>query len=66
MTTISDIQQAILGLSDTEYAELLHWLREQDWARWDREFEEDARDGRLDWLAEEALQDMEKGDLKAL
>lgn len=33
---------------------LRQWFAERDWAAWDREVEEDAKSGRLDFLAEEA------------
>ena len=50
MTTITELQEAILGLSKTEYTELRRWLREQDWERWERELD-DVRAGKLNDLA---------------
>ena len=55
MMTITDIQEAIIGLSDADHAQLVRWLQDQDWERWEQEFEEDAAAGRLDSLASEAL-----------
>ncbi len=66
MTNVAELQQAILGLSETEYAELRRWLLDQDWERWEREFDEDVRTGKLDALAADALTAKAKGDLKAL
>lgn len=66
MTTVTQLQQAILGLSETEYTELRRWLLDQDWERWEREFEEDVHAGRLDALAAEALEAKAKGQLKDL
>ena len=67
MTTVAELQQAILGLSEAEYAELSRWLRDQDWERWEREFDEDVRAGKLDALAaHHALDARAKGNLKAL
>ena len=66
MTTVTELQQAILGLSDAEYTKLIRWLRDQDWERWEREFEEDVRAGKLDALAAEALEAKAKGELKDL
>ena len=37
MRTVSEIQKAIQGLSEAEYAELRRWLLDQDWERWERE-----------------------------
>lgn len=66
MTTVSELQEAILGLSETDYSELRRWLLEQDWERWEREFDEDVRAGKLDDLASEALEAKARGDLKDL
>ena len=66
MTTVSELQKAILDLSEAEYAELRGWLLDEDWERWDREFEEDVRAGKLDALAAEALEAKAKGELRDL
>ena len=66
MATVSELQKAILGLSEAEYTELRRWLLDEDWERWEREFEEDVLAGKLDALAAEALEAKTKGELKAL
>ena len=66
MTTVTEIQQAIMSLSEAEYAQLVRWLQDQDWERWEREFDEDVWAGRLDALAAEALEAKARGDLKDL
>ena len=66
METVAEIQQAIMSLSEAEYAELCRWLLDQDWERWEREFDEDVRAGRLDALADEALEAKARGELKCL
>ena len=66
MTTITELQKAILSLSEAEYTELRRWLLDEDWERWEREFEEDVLAGKLDALAAEALEAKAKGELKAL
>ena len=66
MTTVSELQGAILSLSEAEYTELRRWLLDQDWERWEREFEEDVRAGKLDALAAEALEAKAKGEFKDL
>ena len=55
MMTVLEIQKAIQGLSEAEYAELRRWLLDQDWERWEQEFDEDVKAGKLDTLAAEAL-----------
>lgn len=66
MTTIPEIQQAILNLPEAEYAELCRWVLDQDWERWEREFDEDVKAGKLDTLAAEALEARARGELKDL
>ncbi len=66
MTTVSELQEAILGLSEADYSKLRRWLLDQDWERWEREFNEDVRAGKLDDLAAEALEAKVRGDLKDL
>ena len=66
MTTVSELQDAILGLSEADYSELRRWLLDQDWERWEREFDEDVRVGKLDGLAAEALDAKARGELKDL
>ena len=64
MTTVSELQKAILGLSEAEYAELRGWLLDEDWERWEQELDEDVKAGKLDALAAEALAGKAKGELK--
>ena len=66
MTTVTEIQQAIVNLPKSEYAQLIRWLREYDWEEWEREFEEDVRTGKLDFLAAEALEAKRQGTLREL
>ncbi len=56
MSTLTEIQQAIISLPKSDYAQLVCWLQEYDWQEWDREFEEGVKAGRLDALAAEALE----------
>jgi hypothetical protein len=58
MSTIQEIERAVVGLSPEELAEFRAWFLEFDAAGWDRQFEQDAATGRLDSLAEEALADL--------
>ena len=66
MTSVAEIKQAILDLTEAEYAELSRWMSEQSWEQWEREFDEDVAAGRLDALASEALEAKAKGELQAL
>ena len=66
MTTVSQLRRAIVDLSEADYSELRRWLLDQDWERWEREFDEDVRAGKLDALAAKALEAKARGDLKDL
>ena len=45
---------------------LIRWLREYDWERWEREFEQDVRAGKLDALAADATEAKPQGALEDL
>ena len=66
MSTIAEIQQAIMSLPRSEYAQLRRWLQEYDWEEWDREIEADSEEGKLDFLAAEAAEAKRQGTLKEL
>jgi hypothetical protein len=48
MSTVQDIESAIAKLSRDDLAKLRAWFAHFDADAWDRQIEEDARDGRLD------------------
>jgi hypothetical protein len=62
MTSVAEIKQAILELTEEEYAAMVDWFYSLEERR-DREFEEDVRAGRLDALAAEALEAKRNGTL---
>lgn len=66
MPIVAELQQAIMSLPKSDYARLRNWLFEYDWEEWDREFEEDVKAGRLDFLAAEAMEAKRQGTLKEL
>ena len=66
MTSIAEIQQAILTLPEGDFFELQRWLDELFWQKWDQQIEEDSKAGRLDWLAAEALDAKAQGTLRDL
>jgi hypothetical protein len=61
MTTIAEIEQAVRQLTRAELAAFRAWFDQFDTEAWDRQFEEDAREGRLDALANEAINDLRSG-----
>ena len=66
MTNVAEIQQAIMSLPREEYTQLTRWLQEYDWEEWDREIEADSEEGKLDFLAAEALDAKRQGTLREL
>ncbi len=61
MDTLQDIQTAVSQLSAKQLAAFRAWFAEFDAEIWDRELERDVAAGRLDALAEEALQALREG-----
>ena len=66
MSSITEIQHAILVLPETEYVQLREWISELDWERWDREIEADSEAGRLGFLIAEAREAREHSVLDEL
>lgn len=58
---MKELEDAIRRLSPDELAAFRAWFAEFDAERWDRQFEQDVVAGRLDKLADEALQDLHEG-----
>ena len=61
MNNLLEIEAAIERLPRTEVFTLGEWLRERLEAEWDREFEEDVAAGRLDTLAQRAVDEHRSG-----
>ncbi|MBI4378674.1 MAG: hypothetical protein HY578_06230 [Nitrospinae bacterium] len=57
MTTVQDIEREVSSLPLKELAEFRAWFEEFDAQVWDKQFEEDARSGRLDKVAKKAIED---------
>lgn len=61
MSRVASIESQVKDLSPDELAAFREWFAEFDAEGWDREFEADAKSGKLDSLAERALHDHEAG-----
>jgi len=66
MGKIELLEKQIRELSSAELAELRQWFAEFDAELWDRQMEADVKAGRLDRLAEEALEEFAAGRTKPL
>ena len=61
MTTLDQIEAAILQLPSDDIQRLSAWLQELEHARWDQQLEKDVADGKLDKFAEQAIRDFRAG-----
>ena len=61
MGSVNEIEAAILKLSEAELAAFRAWFAEFDAEALDRRIENDVVSGRLDALADEALDDLRTG-----
>lgn len=58
---LNQIQLAIASLPDAEYKQLTEWITEHDFARWDKQIEQDLESGRLDPLLNELKHEIREG-----
>ena len=66
MIKVRDLEKAVSNLPPEGLARFRVWFQKFDAARWDAQFEHDAKSGKLDRLAEKAKGDLKKGKYKAL
>ncbi len=61
MGDVEKLERQIKDLSPEELAAFRKWFLAYDWDVWDRQLEQDVAAGKLDALAEKALQDHAAG-----
>jgi hypothetical protein len=61
MSGVSEIEDAVLRLTPAELDAFRTWFTEFEAAAWDRQMGDDVATGRLDALADEALEDLRAG-----
>lgn len=66
MSKIKTIEQEIKALSPAELAAFRNWFSQFDAEAWDRQIEEDAKNGKLDALANAALKSFQSGGCSEL
>ncbi len=66
VSSVEEIQSAIVSLAPEEYARLREWFIERDWEQWDQQIEADAQAGKLDFLIAEAMAEKAQGQLRNL
>ncbi|MFM6220487.1 MAG: hypothetical protein ACKPDM_08980 [Dolichospermum sp.] len=66
MSTIEQIEAAILTLPPKQFQQLRQWILEIDYQRWDEQLEKDIADGKLEALAAEAIAEFKAGHCREL
>jgi hypothetical protein len=61
MNRLENVEDQVRHLTTEELAAFRSWFAEFEADLWDRQLEEDARDGKLDSLAQRALRDHAAG-----
>jgi hypothetical protein len=64
--TIEDLEKAVAKLPPEQLAQFRAWFEEFDGARFDEKIERDAKAGKLDRLADAALDDFRGGRAREL
>lgn len=64
MSSVKEIESAIRDLSSEEFWKLADWFDDLRSQAWDRQMDEDARAGKLDFLFDEAEREREAVLLK--
>jgi hypothetical protein len=59
--SVNEIEEAVLRLTPAELDAFRAWFAEFDAAAWDRQMEDDVAAGRLNALADEAIEDLRAG-----
>jgi hypothetical protein len=66
MSTVEEIEAAILKLSPQELSQLADWVLDLDEQHWDEQIERDIAAEKLDFLAQEALSEFEAGNCRTI
>jgi hypothetical protein len=66
MSRLEQIEKSVTELSAEELAEFASWFDALQARRWDARFEADAKAGKLDGLADQALADRSAGRTRPL
>ncbi|MDJ0695114.1 MAG: hypothetical protein QNJ49_02725 [Mastigocoleus sp. MO_167.B18] len=66
MSTLKEIEAAILTLPPNEFQQLMQWFFDLDYQPWDEQIEKDIADGRLGDLAQEAISELEAGHFREI
>ena len=66
MTTVKELKKAVSQLSPEKLSEFRSWYDKFDAKQWDEQFMKDVNSGKLDSLANEAIENYKRGNFKEL
>jgi hypothetical protein len=66
MSTVQELESAVKRLSEQELARFREWFEEYDAQLWDEQFERDAKAGKFDKAARQAIENFRAGKYKEL
>lgn len=66
MSAVQEIEQAVKRLSEQELARFREWFDEYDAQLWDDQMERDAKSGKFDRMAKQAIENFKAGKFKEL
>lgn len=66
MSTLEQIETAILTLPSDEFQRLRQWFFDVDYRRWDEQLEQDIAEGKLEALAAEAIAEFKAGHCREI
>lgn len=66
MTTIEQIEAAILTLPSDDFNKLRKWFLDLDYRRWDKQLEQDVAEGKLEALGKEAIAEFESSNCQEI
>jgi len=64
--SITEIQQAVTHLPKADYLQFQAWLTEYDNQLWDKEIAQDLENGHLDTLLNQTLDQIGRGEYRAI
>ncbi|HEX3945766.1 MAG TPA: hypothetical protein VHW69_16940 [Rhizomicrobium sp.] len=64
--SVEEIEKAVAKLPPEQFASFREWFEAFIADEWDRQIEEDAKKGKLDKLAQKALEDVKAGRFRKL
>ena len=66
MTTIKEIEKAVVSLPQEKYRQFRDWFLEHEWEEWDKQIQTDSESGKLDFLIQEAMNEKKQYRLRDL